>query len=138
MKQLFFICSLMLLIASPVLADSRFDEIDTNKDGYISWEEFQVAMPKMTRAAFDAINTSRSGKISLEEWEKFQHSHQKNTQGNMGMGMGGMGMQMPPGHPEGMPTMSGEEKTMLKKQAPEEHSENKPYTKPLVQPPSKK
>ncbi len=128
----------ILLFASSIIAQDRFDEIDTNKDGYISWEEFQVAMPKLTKVAFDAINTSKSGKISREEWNNFQSSHG----GMMHMG-GSMGIgdenKIDPAHVSKMP-MHPNSKESKQQCCPELDGKN-PHMymeKPLVKPPSKK
>lgn len=77
MKKLFFLCIIISTGYVLAIATTRFEEIDTNNDGFISWEEFQVAMPNITRIAFDTIDSNKDGKISREEWEKFQHSHHK-------------------------------------------------------------
>lgn len=76
MKKWIVICFWVWLIY-PVMAGSLFDDIDLNKDGYISWEEFQTVFPNLKKAAFDAIDTNKDGKISCEEWEHFQKLHRQ-------------------------------------------------------------
>lgn len=83
MKKWMVICFLVCFV-SPVMAGSRFDDIDLNKDGYISWEEFQTVFPNLKKAAFDAIDTNKDGKISCEEWERFQKSHEQDVQSEEG------------------------------------------------------
>lgn len=74
----------LVWFVSPVMAGSSFNDIDLNKDGYISWEEFQIVFPNLKKAAFDAIDTNKDGKISYEEWERFQKSHRQGMQSEEG------------------------------------------------------
>lgn len=76
-------------------AASRFETMDTNKDGALSREEFFAAQPQMKDAAFDAIDADKDGSITLEEWEGFAKGH---GQGGDASGTGGgmPGMSMPP------------------------------------------
>lgn len=79
-------------IAPP--APDKFAQMDTNKDGTVSWEEFRVTYPQMQQAAFDGIDANKDKSINREEWDAFlaQHSMGRaNTPGGMGGGMG-----MPP------------------------------------------
>ena len=71
-------CSVMPALAMPGAGDGmtvrpsdpaeRFDQMDTNHDKSLSWEELSAARPNLSRNAFDIIDTSRDGTISLDEW----------------------------------------------------------------------
>lgn len=83
MKKWVVICFFVWFV-TPVVAGSCFDDMDINKDGYVSWEEFQIAFPDLKKAAFDAIDINKDGKISREEWENFQKLHEKDVQSEEG------------------------------------------------------
>ena len=53
--------------------NASFDVVDKNRDGYISWEEFQVVMKAWNledaaRAAFDNFDKNKDGKLSRKEY----------------------------------------------------------------------
>lgn len=67
-----FAASIPLALAQPKepprrgqVADSMFEEMDTNHDGFVSREEFNAFNNKR----FDAVDTNHDGKISHEEME---------------------------------------------------------------------
>ena len=111
-------CSAMPALAMPGAGDgmtvrtsdpeNRFDQMDTNHDKKLTWEELSAARPNLSRNAFDIIDTSRDGTISLDEWKAFSAGHG----GSMSMpemsemmkamrGAGDSGKPMPPS--DGMP-----------------------------------
>ena len=51
-----------------------FDVIDTNHDGFIQWDEFEmlfkiiVLKPETAKASFEMIDTNKDGVISKEEY----------------------------------------------------------------------
>ncbi|VDM03388.1 unnamed protein product [Schistocephalus solidus] len=59
---------------------AMFTEMDTDKSGEISYEEFRAAMLKKSepgkadeasiRALFDSLDTDKSGELSIEELKK--------------------------------------------------------------------
>lgn len=86
--------------AAPAAAD-KFVQMDTSKDGKVTWEEFHATYPQMQQAAFDGIDANKDKAINREEWDAFlaQHSMGRaNTPGGMGGGMG-----MPPKANSDMP-----------------------------------
>ena len=68
------------------MADERFNDMDANRKGHITFEDFRKRYPDMQRPAFDAIDGNKDGAISLGEWRIFFQSH------------GAGGPMPPPGH----------------------------------------
>jgi hypothetical protein len=91
-----FILAVAIVIgsASTAVADDRFDRMDVNKDGKVTWEAFEATHPGMRKEAFDTIDTNQDGFITRDEWEEFRSGHDIVTNPDAG------GM-VPPG----MPTM---------------------------------
>lgn len=58
--------------ADPV---ARFNEMDTDHDGNMTWEELSAARPNLNRNAFDTIDTDHNGAICLDEWKAFSAGH---------------------------------------------------------------
>ena len=77
-------------VAAPMggSTEDRFDRMDANKDGKVSWEEFEAAMPQMRKSAFEAIDADKNGLIDRTEWDSFRKDH------------GQSGMSAKPGMPE--------------------------------------
>ena len=94
MKRILLALLCLGLAATAAHADEKFDAMDTNKDGSVSWEEFHAAYPQMQKAAFESIDADKSGSISHEEWDMFMMHHQMGKM-SQGGGMGG-GMGTPP------------------------------------------
>ena len=60
--------------------NASFDVVDKNRDGYISWEEFQVKMKAWNledaaRAAFDNSDKNEDGKLSRKEYIESSVKH---------------------------------------------------------------
>jgi hypothetical protein len=47
--------------------DAQWDDLDTNKDGYLTKDELKGSPAWITH--FDKIDTNHDGKISPEEWK---------------------------------------------------------------------
>lgn len=56
-------------------ATDRFAEMDADKDGRVTWAEFEKAMPSMKKEAFDTIDANKDSAISREEWDGFRQNH---------------------------------------------------------------
>jgi hypothetical protein len=50
-------------------------EMDTNKDGSLSFDEFAESSRKQLRGGFDMIDTDGDGLISSDEWAAFLEVH---------------------------------------------------------------
>lgn len=72
----------------------KFDQMDTNKDGKVTLEEFKAYFPNMREEAFAAIDKNGDKVIDRAEWDEFvaNHSsgHMGGSMGNMMGGQGGM------------------------------------------------
>jgi hypothetical protein len=51
--------------------DSMWDDLDTNKDGYLTKDELQGSPALVTH--FSKIDTDGDGKISQAEWKAYGH-----------------------------------------------------------------
>lgn len=100
MKRMLLTAAFVLVAASAAQADEKFSTMDTDKNGVVSWEEFQVGYPQMRKPAFDAIDADADGKITHEEWDTFRSRHGEGGKGMGGKSMEGMMQGMPP---SGMP-----------------------------------
>ena len=58
-----------------------FAKGDADKDGYLTWEEFQKAFPSMRREAFNIIDADKDSRISKAEWDAFRSGHDKGATG---------------------------------------------------------
>ena len=84
----------LVLMASPVHAmpgmgsgegggmGDKFSQMDTNKDGKVSREEFKAAFPNMREEAFVAIDKDGDGFISVDEWNGFMKDHSSGMRPN--------------------------------------------------------
>ena len=84
----------LVLMASPVHAmpgmgsgegggmGDKFSQMDTNKDGKVSREEFKATFPNMREEAFVAIDKDGDGFISVDEWNGFMKEHSSGMRPN--------------------------------------------------------
>ena len=89
MRILMLAGAFVLLLAVQAQADEKFTQMDKDGDGRVSWEEFQAAYSNMKRPAFDAVDTDKDGWISHEEWDSFRAAH-AGARSSGGMGGGQM------------------------------------------------
>ena len=67
---------LILIIAAVFIAgcastpapDDEFSRIDTNSDGYITWEEYKVFRPEAKRSGFLKSDQNYDSKLDVGEW----------------------------------------------------------------------
>lgn len=59
----------------PPVEKDRFIEMDVNRDGNVSLEEFTAANPNMTSQAFVIIDRDKSNGIDRIEWAEFAQDH---------------------------------------------------------------
>ena len=83
----------LVLMASPIHAmpgmgsDSggmgdKFSQMDADKDGKVSREEFKALFPNMREEAFVAIDKDGDGFISIDEWNGFMKDHSSGMRPN--------------------------------------------------------
>ena len=65
----------------------KFELMDTNKDGKVSYEEFKAYFPNMREEAFAVIDKNGDKVIDRAEWDEFVSNH---SSGHMGGSMGNM------------------------------------------------
>ena len=77
--------------ANPAATDApkvdKFELMDTNKDGKVSYEEFKAYFPNMREEAFAVIDKNGDKAINRAEWDEFVSNH---SSGHMGGSMGNM------------------------------------------------
>ena len=66
----------------PDNGEARFQALDADQDGRVSWDEFHRLNTSITRQGFDTIDSDKNGFLSLDEWKSFTLAH-------------GMGVAMP-------------------------------------------
>ena len=82
--------------ANPAATDApkvdKFELMDTNKDGKVSYEEFKAYFPNMRDEAFAVIDKNGDKVIDRAEWDEFVSNHSSGHMGgSMGNMMGGQG-----------------------------------------------
>ena len=82
--------------ANPAATDApkvdKFELMDTNKDGKVSYEEFKAYFPNMREEAFAVIDKNGDKVINRAEWDEFVSNHSSGHMGgSMGNMMGGQG-----------------------------------------------
>jgi len=82
--------------ANPAATDApkvdKFELMDTNKDGKVSYEEFKAYFPNMREEAFAVIDKDGDKAINRAEWDEFVSNHSSGHMGgSMGNMMGGQG-----------------------------------------------
>lgn len=53
----------------------NMEEMDTNKDGNLSFEEFSDGQTQKLKSGFEMIDKDQNGVISSEEWDAFLEVH---------------------------------------------------------------
>jgi len=48
--------------------DDEFSRIDTNSDGYITWEEYKVFRPEAKQSGFLKSDQNYDNKLDVGEW----------------------------------------------------------------------
>ena len=106
MRRALLLAGVLLCCPALAFADEKFDQMDANKDGKVTWEEFAAVYPNMKKPAFEAVDANADTFVSHEEWDAFrgEHARMAAPQGQgMGGGMMGGGMMGGQKGQEGMP-----------------------------------
>jgi hypothetical protein len=57
------------------ISGTNFDDLDTDKSGGISFEEFKAAFPKTSQKGFNMLDKDGDGKLNAGEWQEFKDAH---------------------------------------------------------------
>jgi Ca2+-binding EF-hand superfamily protein len=62
-------------LPDPKEYDAHFGDMDSKKDGLVSWEEFKAYFPQAEPGVFSAIDINKDGYIDHDEWHAFKEAH---------------------------------------------------------------
>jgi Ca2+-binding EF-hand superfamily protein len=62
-------------LPDPKQYDAAFENMDSKKNGLVSWEEFKDYFPQAEPRVFSAIDLNKDGYIDFGEWRQFQEAH---------------------------------------------------------------
>lgn len=62
-------------LPDPKPYNAHFGNMDSKKDGLVSWEEFKAYFPQAEPKVFSAIDINKDGAIDHDEWHKFKEAH---------------------------------------------------------------
>ena len=55
--------------------NAHFGNMDPNKDGKVTWQEFKAHFPKANEKVFAAIDLNKDGAIDHDEWHQFKEAY---------------------------------------------------------------
>jgi hypothetical protein len=55
-------------------------DLDTDNDGFVSFEEFKAPSVKMWQSGFDSVDENRDGLIDENEWRALKEMHAVTTE----------------------------------------------------------
>jgi hypothetical protein len=55
--------------------NAHFGNMDSDKDGQVSWQEFKAFFPKAEEKVFSAIDLNKDGAIDHDEWHDFKAAY---------------------------------------------------------------
>jgi hypothetical protein len=62
-------------LPDPKPYNAHFENMDSTKDGLVSWKEFKAYFPQAEPRVFSAIDINKDGFIDHDEWHKFKEAH---------------------------------------------------------------
>jgi hypothetical protein len=54
---------------------TAFEDLDTDKSGTVSFEEFKAVFPRTQEAGFKMLDKDGDGQLNEAEWEAFKDAH---------------------------------------------------------------
>ena len=63
-------------LPDPKPYNAVFENMDANKNGRVSWEEFKAYFPQAEPRVFSAIDLNKDGAIDPDEWHAFKVAHE--------------------------------------------------------------
>ena len=55
--------------------NTHFGNMDPNKDGKVTWQEFKAHFPKADEKTFAAIDLNKDDAIDHDEWHQFKEAY---------------------------------------------------------------
>jgi len=55
--------------------NAHFGNMDPNKDGKVTWQEFKAYFPKADEKVFAAVDLNKDGAIDHDEWHDFKAAY---------------------------------------------------------------
>ena len=55
--------------------NTHFGNMDPNKDGMVTWQEFKAHFPNANEKVFAAIDLNKDGAIDHDEWHQFKEAY---------------------------------------------------------------
>lgn len=76
MRMLLVVISAVIALSSLSIAQSdkypfAIADMDTDRDGKVSWEEFKAYLPELSRWEFGGADLNNDGYITAAEWSTF-------------------------------------------------------------------
>ncbi len=62
-------------LPDPKQFNAHFGDIDTQKDGRVTWGEFNAYFPQAEPKVFAAIDLNKDSAIDHDEWHAFKEAH---------------------------------------------------------------
>lgn len=62
-------------LPDPKSYQAHFQEVDSNGDGIVTWEEFEDYFPEAELRAFEILDTNKDKVVDHDEWHKFEEAH---------------------------------------------------------------
>jgi len=81
MKKIIMFLSLLFTLYCTVAFAGKpdysghFDDMDTNKDEFVTWDEFKAHFSFATPEVFKEADGDKDGKIDHDEWHEFKEKH---------------------------------------------------------------
>jgi len=96
-KRFFLVSAIALLMMIPVfviagnlhgyhgghgygLKSWNMEDLDTDNDGFVNFQEFKAPSMKMWKSGFDSVDENRDGLIDENEWKTLQEMHGVTTE----------------------------------------------------------
>lgn len=57
------------------ISNTDFADIDADKDGSVSFDEFKAVFPKTSQAGFNMLDKDGDARLNETEWEAFKDAH---------------------------------------------------------------
>jgi Ca2+-binding EF-hand superfamily protein len=55
--------------------NAHFGDMDPDRDGKVTWQEFKTYFPKTDERAFAVIDLNKDGAVDHDEWHMFKAAH---------------------------------------------------------------